>query len=66
MSSGGNSSSSISRVIRAVSRAFSLSRTVVNEVLGDVRTGETLSALFDALKVLDASNMAEWHVAEAG
>lgn len=38
----------------------------VNEVLGDVKTGETLSALFDAFKVLDASNTAERQAAEAG
>ena len=37
----------------------------VNEILGQVKTGETLSALFDAFKELDASNMAERHAAEA-
>lgn len=38
----------------------------VNEILGDVKTGETLSALFVAFKELDASNTAERRAVEAG
>lgn len=37
----------------------------VNEILGDVKAGETLWALADAFKALDASNTAERQVAEA-